>query len=98
MPALAACHTRARGLELLPVASDRVRYPGCAEEKGEERLSELADAVVVVGEVPDEPTRRLSGRLSANGARVLTVGHSRTPDTPGLDKPGPHFAYTRLRD
>jgi len=59
LPALAACHTRVRGLELLPVASDRVHYPGCAEEKGDERLSELAAVVVVVCEVPDEPTRRL---------------------------------------
>jgi hypothetical protein len=77
LPALAASYARCRGLELVPVPPDRVRSPGCAEEKRDERLVEPADAVVVAGELPDEPTRLLLARLWANGVRVSAVRPAR---------------------
>jgi hypothetical protein len=73
--ALAASDARSRGLGLLPVPPDHVRGPGCADEKRDERLVERAGAVVVAGEVPDEPTRLLVARLRAK--RVLVAGPRR---------------------
>jgi hypothetical protein len=99
LPVLAASYARSRGLELLPVLPDRTRYPGCAGEKQDDRLVELADAVVVVGEVPDEPTRQLLARLRAKGLPVLVVGFGddlRTPPRPTQYESQPR--HTRLPD
>jgi hypothetical protein len=95
LPALAASYARSRGLELVPVVPDCQRFPGCAQEKRDERLIELADAVVLVGEAPDEPTRRLLSRLRAKGVRVLTVT---APTKAGPGQPEPRPPYPRLPD
>jgi hypothetical protein len=80
------------------VLPDRNRYPGCADEKRDERLVELADAVVVAGEVSDEPTRQLVARLRAKGVPVRVVGPIRgAPAKPRSEEAEPH-RYTRLPD
>jgi hypothetical protein len=99
LPALAASYARSRGLELLPVLPDQVRYPDCAEEKRDERLAELAHAVVVAGELPDVPTRRLLARLRAEGIRGLAVGSARREPAPAHEESkAPPPSYTRLPD
>jgi hypothetical protein len=98
LPALAASYARSRGLELLPVIPDRVRYPGCAEEKRDERLVELADAIVVVGEVPDEPTRQLLARLRAKGLPVLVAGPMRVAPAKPRSEEAETPRHTQLPD
>ena len=99
LPALAASYARSRGLVLLAVIPDHVRYPGCAKEKRDGRLAELADAVVVAGEVADEPTRRLVARLRAKGVRVLVVGYARgEPAAPAHEERESPPRYTRPPD
>jgi hypothetical protein len=95
LPALAASYARSRGLELVPVVPDCQRFPGCAQEKRDQRLVELAEAIVLVGDAPDEPTRQLLARLRARGLPVLVVGPERVaPAAPRLEVP----RYTRLPD
>jgi hypothetical protein len=95
LPALAASYARSRGLELVPVVPNCQRFPGDALEKRDERLVELADAVVLVGEAPDEPTRQLLARLRAKGVRVLNVARHVTEPS-AVEAPRPR--YTRLPD
>ena len=54
--------------------TDRTRYTDCADQKRDERLVEMADAVIIGGEVPDEPTRRLLAMLVAKEVSVRVVG------------------------
>jgi hypothetical protein len=98
LPALAASYARSRGLELVPVVPDCQRFPGCAQEKRDERLVELAQAVVLVGEAPDEPIRQLLARLRARGLRVLTVSAVERPMTQEPEESTPMRELPRLPD
>ncbi len=91
--ALAASYAVARGLPVLPVVADFVRFPHQALERQVAKLDELADAVIAFG----CDTEELLARLKAKGVRVMIVRKTqpeKPPPEPHEEKP----RYTQLPD
>ncbi len=88
--ALAASYAAARGLPVLAITADFVRFHHQAIERQNAKLVELADAVIAFGEAFSRDTDELLARLRAKGVRVVIVGTARAgkpPPEPPAEKP-----------
>jgi hypothetical protein len=80
VPALAASYARSRGLEVVVINPDHNKHKTDAVERCNSALVDMADAVVVVGEM-DWELRKMRARAMAKRIPVRVVGVGDMPET-----------------